>query len=497
MTINGRECLIICFVLLLMGDTPALKAMCGYSTSVSSACYVRMPCRCCDILMESLFDSIIDGSTKGVLRSLDVMRDFYRSNGNNTGAPKVSWLQEQMKRHGILRIPELILLHMQPDPIRMGLDFMHSVYLGVLRKHFIKLVKILVQGDVSRKKSIWREISMHFTKYCRLNNVPAFYNFNTKKEFKLRMTAGSMKEFMRASGHILMSIGIAPSRNPIKQRAFYFWTVHVKIASILNQHCISQSDVGMLDSLVPELLTYFATDFPKKFFTINVHYYVHIVEQVKAIGPLRFVSNFSREALIRMLKPAYRNINTSNKEVSIFKHYFIETIFYVAKCLQSRRTDDLRLKRNHFPEGLIPFDFELFDKVILETDSDTEVLLPFHFENLEYSFNNLKGTVTKINYQTLRQGDYICVSPAHNSTILRIGIFQGLLRCNDDEHYLLAFTTPLEDHRNYDNENFPLLSRRKISTACTNEIYIVPVDYFMHVVQVCPEGEDSLFIIMN
>jgi hypothetical protein len=336
--IEGRSCLLICLSLLLLGDTPALKGMCGYSTSTSPAFYVRMPCGICEVLMENLSESIIGTSNT---RSLSVLQEFFRCNQRKLGAPVAAWLVEAMKQYGLVRFCPLLGLHNQPSPMQQGIDSMHAVFLGVLKKHFIKLVKVLTEGDGSSKvtrSTVWRSISKEFSKYCRVNQISAYCNFSSKKEFKLRVLAGSMREFVRVSPDIVRQIGLVPTASPslrpgavynwTKQvRFFSFWIVHVKIASLIEQHAFTVSEVGMLDRLIQKLLRHFYEDLPERFVTIKLHYYVHFVEQLRSNGSIRLSANNNREHIIQSVKPCFRNTNYKQKECSVFSRYLVGLFF--------------------------------------------------------------------------------------------------------------------------------------------------------------------------
>ncbi len=294
--------------------------------------------------MESMYDSVVDESKRGTLRQLSTVVDFYRSNGYRTGYPDVKWLVQTMKRWGFVRITELVRLHGHPSGEKLGVDTMHAVFLGVLIKHFIYLMDIQTEGMTTVKKNmLWKRISVEFTRYCRLNRISAFCNFSSRKQFKMRMKAASMKSFAEVSCHILAKLlpptldRDKPELMRKKRIALVHWVDHVKIAELVDQHVISSGDLQRLDTLVTRLLVYFHDKVAKRFFTINVHYYTHLVQQIRALGPLRLVSNFSREAIIRRIKPHYRNTNFHQKEVSVFGNYMVGTFLSFVEYLLEPR----------------------------------------------------------------------------------------------------------------------------------------------------------------
>lgn len=313
-----------------MGDTPALKTMIGKSPSISSTCYVKMPCMLCEVLVEDL-------RLSGADRSITTVREFLRSNANETGPASTAWLREIMKEKGFLRIPEIVRLHNQPSPSSVSLDTMHILFRGVLVKHFCKLMKKLNAG-----KSEWQSVSQQFSNYCRINQISAFCKFTDKKDFKLRMTAGSMREFTRVSAAILRKLGLVP-RDAVtavnrKRLEFYnYWCVHVRVADMLEQRSISTAELRYLELLINKLLDHWRVEFPLKFWTINVHYYRHFVERIRVQGSLRVVANNSREHLIQKLKPFYRNSNNSNrKEVAIHARYRASLFFSIYDLIINR-----------------------------------------------------------------------------------------------------------------------------------------------------------------
>lgn len=322
MNVNGQECLVICLTVALMGDTPALKAMIGKSPSISSTCYVKMPCMLCEVLVDDLRLSAPD-------RTISTVHEFLRSNGNQTGPAQTAWLREVMKEKGFLRIPEIVRLHNQPAPSSVSLDTMHILFRGVLVKHFCKLMKKLNAG-----KRGWRMASKEFANYCRTNQISAFCKFTNKNDFKLRMTAGSMREFTRVSAAIIGKLGLVVDSGTAvnKKRLEYFnyWCVHVRVADMLERHSLSCMELKDLTLLINQLLEHWKAEFPLKFWTINVHYYRHFVEKVKVLGSLRVVANNSREHLIQKLKPFYRNNNNADrKEIAIHSRYRMSLFFCV------------------------------------------------------------------------------------------------------------------------------------------------------------------------
>ena len=334
MIIDGEQCLVICVVVALMGDTPALKSMVGLSPSVSSTCYVNMPCMLCEVVM----DDLIKLSPRCQHRSLQTLHNFLRSNDRHAGEPDSAWLREVMKSFGYLRIPVVIELHNVPSPESLCLDTMHAIYKGVLVKHFIMLVKLLTGSSKDIRSQQWRRhvwgtISREFYSYCRRNKIAAFCNFHSAKQFKLRMTAGSMREFAKISASILRKIGLVNSAvstitSQKRIRHFNFWCVHATIVYLLERHSLSSVQLDTLSSLIDQLLSYWREEeFPV---TINVHYYIHFVEKIKALGPIRLVANNSREHMIQKLKPYYINSNNSkSKEISIYNKYKMGLFFAV------------------------------------------------------------------------------------------------------------------------------------------------------------------------
>lgn len=333
--INGEECLLICPTLLLLGDTPAIKSMCGMSPSSSSACYVKCPCRCCKVLMENLHGSIVDPTLQGELRSVNEISELFQHNNMKTGEPEYAWLKHSLKSLGYLKFSELLRLHGQPSPAKMAIDIMHTMYLGTLKKHFLYVMSVLTCGPgcQASNRTVWKRMSDQFKMYCKRNKIAAFYNFDSELQFRRRMTAGSMKEFVRVSPYIINNLQLVPLEPDIdrrvfqlKLRSFRFWCMHVQISNMVEQHSITEAELRILDSHIKGLLLHFAQDLPNDFVTINVHYYSHIVEQIRNLGPLRLSANFSRENLIQIIKPHYTNSNNKLRECSVYSKYKMEVL---------------------------------------------------------------------------------------------------------------------------------------------------------------------------
>lgn len=344
MTISGTDCLVIGIPFLLLGDIPAVRNMSGCTPSVSRTCYVRRPCRRCDILAHNMHASLTNPALRGMPRSLRSMHEYYITNGQRTGVPVAAWLLERMRRNGYSRIPVFVTLHNQPSPDRLCIDLMHCMWIGCLRRHFTQLVTILSSpGDLIFRAgawvSLWKCISDEFAVYCRDNKLRLSSRFSSYAQFKKRIKAAAMKELAIASLGIFKKLGligdVAPPEGSqllvkwkTRQRALKYWCMHVRISLIAEQHVLSLADVDLLELLISQLLVYFSVTFSENFITINVHSYTHLAEQVRLLGPPRLASNFGRESLIRLLKMSYRNTNFKNKEKSIFQHYTTTLFFF-------------------------------------------------------------------------------------------------------------------------------------------------------------------------
>lgn len=343
MIIDGKEILVICIGLAKFADTPALKDMAGLSVSTSPICYVRMPCRTCEVVMEELSMSI-DGGHSSSLRSIDTYQWFYKCNNYATGVPLSAWVRNSMKEFGITRISEFIRLTGLMSPRRLGTDTMHAVYLGVLKSHFIMVVELLTSTNcgsaITSFDNIWVSISDALHAFCKKNEISCCWKFKSLKQFKGRVKAGSMRVLARASPFIFYVIGLidfhpADNRPATLRRwnkhlkVFKFWLLHTRIADNLELHCVSSTQLNRLRDGIKELLQYFHDDnnFPHTFATINVHYYTHMYDQITWLGPIRIAANNARERLIRFLKPRYKNTNAVKKEATVYQMYLDHLFF--------------------------------------------------------------------------------------------------------------------------------------------------------------------------
>lgn len=357
--VEGKVCLIICIGMFLLADTLALKAMAGLSPSISSTCYVRMPCRTCEVLMEDLSTSLQRNFTCP-LRSIDTYYEFFRYNDYATGTPMSGWLKEMMKQYGILRISEFMRLTGLMSPRKLGTDLLHAVYLGALKHHFIHVVELLTSAEHGCKKTfvnVWKSISSAFHSYCKKNGISSCWKFSSLKEFKSRVKGGSMRELARVSPFLFRAIRLVDldpfddrpaTVNKWKKhiRVFNFWVLHVKIAGQLEHFSITSEDLNALEDAIKHLLQYFHDDFVSghfpKFATINVHYYIHIIDQIRWMGPMRIASNDVRERLIQWLKYRYKNTAATAKEISVYQIYLDSLFFQVQNCVDG---DDLMHRR--------------------------------------------------------------------------------------------------------------------------------------------------------
>lgn len=341
MVVEGKECLIIGITMVLFGDTPALKTMCGLSPSISSVCYVRMPCRTCEVLVEDLSESI-SANFPLQYRRIETYHLFYRYNNYTTGLPIATWVEEMMKQYGMLRVSEFVRLEGLLSPSKSGTDTLHAVYLGTLKLHFIMVVSKLVTaeyGGALVPNSVWDDMSRDLQSYFTTNRISGCWKFSTLKQFKTRVKAGSMRELAKVSAYIFYKLKLVdlmcptdfdntPSKRKKRlkkqMRLFNFWLLHVSIAQQLDNYSFLPLDLLLLERDIKNLLQYFHDDFPESFVTINVHYYKHIVDQIRCTGPMTIAANHRRERLIRKTKPKYRNINSVSIEGSVYRVYLDE-----------------------------------------------------------------------------------------------------------------------------------------------------------------------------
>ena len=342
MLINGVPTMVFFFVLILSGDTPAVKRLFGFSPSISK---IKRPCRFCDILVENLCDSVKeldsldppDTSKIGKIRGKDKIKGFLDRNNGMHGVPTDSMLKAQMKDWGMKRVPEIIKWVGQGDCMRMVVDMMHAFSLGIDLKHFINVVSILTSNNKKKWKNVWVQMSDIFKRYCRQNKVSAFCNFETEKQFLLNMTAGSIKIFLSVSVHILAELLLIPSTiSPTavaaktiwtKQMcAFQFWCIHVNLMKLMGQPVITSTDLDNIDAYIPRLMSYWKSFLPS-ILTMNAHYLYHMVELIKLFGPPKFWSSFYNEGFIGRLKPYFQHINYMNTEMQVFSKY-LTTIFF-------------------------------------------------------------------------------------------------------------------------------------------------------------------------
>lgn len=492
MNINGSECLVICLSHVFLGDTPALKTMCGYSPSISATCYVTRPCMVCDVKVEDLRRSIPDASLRGEVRSLQPLLHLYRCNNKLTGAPTAAWIREAMKQLGYVYFPEFLRLTDQPRPDLLSIDSMHAQLKGALLKHFILFIDILTSGDGSKSvtsHSVWRQISQEFSRYCKDNKISAFTNFASKKQFKLRMTANSMKELSRVAAEILVNLQLvkmSPVTNSATSyrtwkkhlRAYEYWCIHATVCHILEQHQIAVIELNALESLIPRLLAYFEADFPADFVTINIHYYLHMVDQVRRLGPMRIVSNHSREMLIKSLKPFYRNTNNKQTETSVFNRYRM-SLFFKARCAYLKR-DSFELSKHFWiSEGLVSFDFFGYDHVILDAAGNRQVFTRSRYSHLSSFKTNAAGVKRvkwKRDYTVLERGHYIYMTG--NNSFLQPFAAKLVAILEHDGELFLAYTVPeAVDAEN----NFRTLQSKPwcVSKHQPPTLYISPVNHYV------------------
>lgn len=353
MMIEGEECLIICLSTVLLGDIPALKDMTGLSTSVSPACYVRMPCKSCEMVMEDIHRSI-HPSYNSITRDPALIRSIYEANCYTTGVPSVAWIRELLKQYGFVRVPEIIRLLGQPSSFNMGNDTMHAIFLGVLKTHFIFVILRLTQVEYSSNVpipgNVWQLLSSELSKYFGHNKISSCWSFKSAKQFKTRVKAASMKEISQVSPYIFLKLGLINldppnTLNPkiITQwrkhvRVFTYWHLHVRVVALIRKHALTVTDVSNLHDMIESLLNYFYEDLPVELITINVHSYIHFCDQIKWLGPMRLVANNCREHIVQMLKPMYKNTSRLHREVSVYQSYLDNIFFKIIDLLKSEDT---------------------------------------------------------------------------------------------------------------------------------------------------------------
>lgn len=485
MLISGRPVLLICVGLALMADTLALKEMMGLSPSISSTCYVRMPCRSCSVVVDDLQESIHD-QYHWEYRTLETFTKFYELNHFKTGPPLVGWVRESMKDHGMNNVSEFVRLNNGIlSPHKLGGDTLHMVYLGTMKQHFIQVVTKLTSAPYSNKSikstDVWRKLSAAFKRYCSLNRITACWKFASFNQFRMRIKGGSMRELGRASLHILHEIGLV-SITPWSDkqggmeawkkhiRIFNFWILHVHIVNLLEKHLLSAEDVCDLELMIKNLLNYFYSDFPKSFVTMNVHHYLHFVDQIKWLGPMRLMANNSREALIPKMKTRFKNTSKVKKEYSVFRCYTDEIYFQIQRYLQSSTMPCFN--RDNIPQPLVTFSCSRYNRVLIAIHGRVLDSLP---ENEQLQHDCTKGVQIKLNYQCLKKMDYLLLDSGFHFQDSYCGVFIDIVYYRGDPY--IAHCIPRLSLRDvYEGTSYEL---HTVSKDIDSTLYLCPLSSFL------------------
>jgi hypothetical protein len=362
-----------------------------------------------------------------------------------------------MKIFGFAKFSEFLRICGLPGPERMPIDTMHAVFLGALKKHFMRMMKLLVTGDMVNRnsvKNVWAQLGDEFSSYCRINQIRCSVKFQTRNQFRRFMKAAAMKHFAAVSPFLLLKVfsyrSLASNVGSSKYTAFKYWCLHVRVAQYVDKRELTCAELELLRSDIEVLMKYFNSKLGEKFVSINIHYYTHLVNQIKQLGPCKIAANFFRESLIQCLKRFFRNSNFKSTEHGVFQRY-VSGLFYLLFDFLEHGSNDISFTRYFYsvlvfnlthnyrdalPVGTVPFDLSGFEEVCVDYgEGESRTFTQNDINECIFMFDPRKSGA-KVNYVLLRPNNILKFDSTPFFPVEHFGVFKGLFTSRDGEHFV-------------------------------------------------------------
>ena len=168
----------------------------------------------------------------------------------------------------------------------MAIDYMHGVLLGVQ--------KLLLTLWFSSKFS-----NRHFSISSKVDSIDFRLNqiLPTSEIKRLPRSVADHLKYWKASElrSFLLYYGLPTLYGLLPDNYFAHYTLFVHAIYILLQDSISEADLQEADRLLDGFCKSFSTLYEERFYTLNVHQLLHLVDDVRDQGPLYTHSCFSFE----------------------------------------------------------------------------------------------------------------------------------------------------------------------------------------------------------
>ena len=168
----------------------------------------------------------------------------------------------------------------------MAIDYMHGVLLGVQ--------KLLLTLWFSSKFS-----NRHFSISSKVDSIDFRLSqiLPTSEIKRLPRSIAEHLKYWKASElrSFLLYYGLPTLYGLLPDRYFAHYTLFVQAIYILLQDSISEADLQEADRLLDGFCKSFSALYEERFYTLNVHQLLHLVDNVRDLGPLYTHSCFSFE----------------------------------------------------------------------------------------------------------------------------------------------------------------------------------------------------------
>lgn len=220
-------------------------------------------------------------NTKGPIRTSEKVKE--------DGVEGARRQQEGMSRYVVngVKGPSWLSLLKHFDLVRgMGIDYMHGILLGVQKL----LLTLWFSPNFSKE---------HFSIFSKVENVDERLS-QILPTFEVKRLPWSIYEhlkYWKASKlrSFLLFYGLPTLYGLLPDNYFSHYTLFVNAIFILLQESISEADLQEADRLLDGFCKSFSNLYQPRFHTLNVHQLLHLVDDVRDLGPLYTHSCFAFE----------------------------------------------------------------------------------------------------------------------------------------------------------------------------------------------------------
>jgi hypothetical protein len=371
--ILGEQYFVVALIHAIVGDLPARKSIVGMTSSVTST----LPCHFCKVFAKDFKKKRTSEQCSIHKRSKN---EFISLKEKTSGDSTSEYMNVA---YNIVRVSELNKWAAQINPSTVLTDLMHQKYLGDYAEHFSIIVQDIAKANKLTGSSLWKDIQLQYSSYCKLNGIHSFSRITNSKTWK-GLKAYGIRRFSEFAPFLFIKMNWISNEKTLEK--YHAFCRHTQIIIGLSQHSISKNELNKISKLIEEHLNFLENQDDTETslsISLNTHLDLHWQDMIQDFGIPRGFWCFVFEGMIRDLKKYFKNTNNKQVSWSVFNRYLTDAMLLVIDEITSN------IPLAHPDEPAI-FDTNL----LLET---------FHFTS-NILMNPMKTGLKKVPVLQMKQG---------------------------------------------------------------------------------------------